>query len=364
MNVTVIGGGIVGTAAAARLARAGADVTLLERGDLGEGTTDDSAGVFMWQAVPADRTDHELKARSWETYRPLVSEGSIGFERIGSLSVAETHGHAAALTDAASDLRSFGLDASTLNPDELREYGIDSGGYERGLFTPDDGYFDPSEVVDHFAGVAREAGATLRTGTEVTGVSTDRGAVVAVETDGGSIPADAVVNAAGPWAPRVDEFVGVSHPLRHTVGPVLIVEGERRGRKLPFTLFESKRYLRSVGESGVFIGKYRTAYEDGELLDPDESRSAASFREEGLAFLAAAIPGLADGEIVDKWVGVRTVTPDGRPIVGESSVEGFYVAAGMSGLGVTLAPVVADVLTAVVRGESDPHAAVLSPDRF
>lgn len=360
MDVAIVGGGIVGTAAAARLARSGADVTLLERGVLGEGTTARSAAVFTWQG--GNRTDLALRERAWETYESLIAEGRVGFEQVGTLSVAETEEYADGLRGAAADLREWGLDAESLDPDGVRARGIDPDPCAGGLYTSRDGYLDVEDAVARFAERALDAGADVRTYTRVTGVDVADGAVAGVETEDGRLDADVVVNAAGPWAPAVNDYAGVTAPLRHTVGPILVVEGN--AHDLPFALFESKRYVRPVGGTGAFVGTYLTDYADGERVDPDEPRTVGDFRTDGRDFLADAVPALADADVVDEWVGLRTVTPDGRPIVGETDVDGFHLAVGMSGLGVTFAPVVADVLAATVHDDPDPHADVLSLGRL
>jgi sarcosine oxidase subunit beta len=69
---------------------------------------------------------------------------------------------------------------------------------------------------------------------------------------------------------------------------------------------------------------------------------------------------------VNEWVGIRTLTPDGAPIVGETEVDEYFVAAGMNGLGVTLAPAVSEYLaTELTTGAVDSTLrSYLSPGRF
>ncbi|WP_101297797.1 NAD(P)/FAD-dependent oxidoreductase [Halegenticoccus soli] len=365
MDIVIVGGGIVGVAAAARLGADGHAVTLFEKDELGAGTTATSAAVFSWQEPRPTRFDHDLRRRAWETYGPLVESGALGYERIGALSVADSGAVADDLRAAAGTLREFGLDARFLSPNELRERGVEPLDSRGGLYTPEEGYFGVDELVAHFARVARESGARIRTGEEVTGVRTDDGAVIGVETAADPVPADAVVNAAGPWATRLNDMAGASLPLRHTRGPILVVESSAPV-EVPFALFESKLYVRPYGENRAFVGRYATDYADGETLSPDEPGGVdGGFRTDALDFVREAIPALADATVADEWVGIRTVTPDGRPIVGETGVEGYLVACGMSGLGVTLAPAVADLLAAGLGPESPPEAlSRLSPARF
>lgn len=363
MHVVVIGGGIVGTALAAKLGSRGVAVTLLEQDELGGGTTAASAAVFTWQQISPEHYDHYLRARAWETYRPLIKVGDVSFERVGMLSVAESAENAGTLRDAAGPLCEYGLNAEWIDSNGLREYGIDSDDFHGGLYTPEEGYFDPTELVYSFVDRARTFDVDIQTGTVVTDIAVKDGAVTEVVTEAGRLGADAVVNAAGPWASEVNDQVGADVPLLNTFGPILVVEG--MSHDLPFTLFDSKCYLRPSGNREAYVGKYLTDYEDGKTFDPNDPPTIdESFREEVSGLLATSVPALADGEVVDEWVGLRTVTPDGRPIVGESSVEGFYLATGMSGLGVTLAPVIADLLTTALIGERPAILDRLVPNRF
>lgn len=371
MHVAIVGGGVVGTAAAASLASAPeTSVTLFERDELGSGTTSASAAVFTTQQPHPEQSDDALRRRSWETYGSLVEDGALSYEQVGHLTVAETEAYAETLRDAVGPLRELGYDAEWVEAERLPEFDLAADRARGALYTPEEGYFDVDELVEVLAAEAREAGAEIRTGDAVRDIQTDgdgasEGDVTAVEADSGTVPVDAVVNAAGPWARRVNEFVGVETPLRHTVGPILVVEGD--DHDVPFSVFESKRYVRPAGDSGAYVGKYLTDYADGEVLDPDEPTDALDgYRAEAESFLQSAAPRLADADVVDEWVGLRTVTPDGRPVVGESEVPRFYFAVGMSGVGVTLAPAVADVLAAGIRGErldGDPGAP-LAPGRF
>ncbi|WP_336037436.1 NAD(P)/FAD-dependent oxidoreductase [Halobacterium yunchengense] len=369
MHVVVVGGGVVGTTLAAALVDGSDDasVTLCERDELGCGTTSASAAVFTTQQPRPSEYDEALRERAWATYEPLVESGALSYERVGHLTVAESDEYAETLREAVGPLRSFGYDAEWVPGERLGEFDLDGADYRGALYTPEEGYFDVDELVAAFADRAREGGADVRTGEAVTDVLVEDGAVAGVETDRETLRADAVVNAAGPWALAVDGLAGASVPLRHTVGPILVVAGDDHA--VPFSIFESRHYVRPVGGDAAYVGKYLTDWADGEVLDPDDPVDALeAFRGEADAFLDRSVPPLADGRVVDEWVGLRTVTPDGHPVVGESAVTGFYEAVGMSGLGVTLAPAVADLLAAEIRGEAtaadERLLEPLSPERF
>ncbi|MFU8868520.1 NAD(P)/FAD-dependent oxidoreductase [Natronococcus sp.] len=361
MHTVIVGGGIVGTAIAARLGPTDHEVTLLERSKIGEETTAASAGLLMRTVVGPDPFDLRIRERAHRRYREL-REDSLETDRIGIVYVAETPAFADRLADSAGRLREGGIDASFLESSELVGVGIEPEGLEGGLYTPEDRVCDPVAAATLFADRARAAGVDVRTGVSVTDVETREGAVAAVETDEGRLAADRVINATGPWAPQLDEAVGIELPLCHTRGPMLAVE---TGEPLegPTAIFESKRYVRPT-ERGAWLGAYRTDYTEGQRYDLADRSISASFRDSARE-LEAFVPGLEGATVVDDWVGYRTVTPDGRPLVGETGIEGYLVAVGLSGQGITLAPAVADVVRGILEGDVDPeYRRRLSPTRF
>jgi sarcosine oxidase, subunit beta len=357
--VVVVGGGVVGLAVADALA-ADREVTVVERGEFGEGTTAASMAVFHRQSATPNAFDAGLARTAWESYGPAIETGELSYERIGSLHVAETAAFARRLAGTATTLTDIGIETEVLDADALAEFGVEGAGVEGGIYTPDEGYFEPEELIAWFERRCRERGCELLTGVEVRDVHVDDGAVAGVETDTGSIDAAVVVNAAGPWADSVDATVGLSLPLARTRGPILDL-GARDPPK-PFTLFERGSYLRSHSE-GVYVGRYATGFDEREEIDPDDPGSVGEPFRTNVDDLSRLVPALDGARVVDEWVGVRTVTPDGRPFVGAIGPEGYHVATGMSGLGVTLAPAVGRLLARSIE-TAEPIPEQLAPDRF
>ena len=364
--IVIVGGGIIGASIAYRLRDHARPVVLYERDTLGSGASGDSVAIFVWHQSTPDRLSHDLRVRSWAHYEPRVRDGTFGFERIGSLDVARTDAEAVALRESTATLREFGAEAAFLDSDALSEHGLRPDAVRGAMATPDDGYLDPSEIVQHYVREAASTGLTLRTKTAVTDVRTRDGAVTGVETEEGARPAAAVVNAAGPWAPTVNEMVGVSLPLRHNRGPIAVLQKDEPF-SLPFVQFGDGLYFRGEGRRQAFAGSFGASYEEAGVLDPSAARSLDhDFYLEIDDRIREAIPRLEDAELVNEWVGVRTLTPDGTPVVGETEVDGYFVAAGMNGLGVTLAPAVGEHLAAELAGDAvDPTLrSSLSPTRF
>lgn len=353
--VVIVGGGIVGASIAYHL-RDAAAVTLFEKSALGSGTTAASIAQFIEHQDDPDEDEAARRRRSWFFYDPLVDAGTIDFDRIGTLHTATSEAELATIRALATNLERVGVAAELVAPTAVARYGIDPETIRGGLLLPDDGVLDPAEIVQHFAREARVAGVTIETGTAVTDVQVDEGRVEAVETTDGTVDAGTVVNAAGPWAPCVDRMVDVKTPLRHTYGPILVLHAEE-DVTLPLTFFEGGYYVREEGDMQVFAGKFATDYEDATILDPGASHTAATneaFHLEVADLLTRHLPSLRSLDVTNSWVGLRTVTPDGYPLVGPTDVTGYVHATGMSGHGITLAPVVGDLLAELLTTGETP----------
>lgn len=363
-SIVVVGGGVIGTSVAYHLRAHDGSVTLLERNTLGSGTTATSMGRFNWDAT--DPFSICLQREAWRTYEPLVEAKTVDFERCGYLRVAETTAELGELRESAAILDAYGLDFDVLTAEETAVHGLDPSAVAGGLYQEDSGYLNQQDVVEHFADEARGEGVTIETGVEVTGIRTQTNAVTGVETTDGTFDADVVVNAAGPWAPELNDMVGVSLPLRHTTGPILVLDANEP-LSLPFLKnVGGPYYFRPEGESKALAGRRWGRYSEAPSLDPDRAHAVGDeFRRDVAALTRSHVPGLADAEVINEWVGLRTVTPDFKPVVGPTHTGGFLVACGMSGAGVALAPVVGQAIADYVEtGTTTDRLRILSADRF
>lgn len=366
-RVSIIGGGIIGTALAYQLQDTAYDVVLYERGSIAKETTAASMAVFTWQSLHPTELDYQLCQSSWDAYSDLIENGELAFTQTGALDITRSESGFEEVEAAAEKLRGFGIEAEALDPDELARFGIVASGATGGLYTEREGYIDATEAASIYAEYASEAGADVRTQTPVRDIVVENGSVSAVKTDSGTVETDFVVNAAGPWAQSINDLVDVEIPLRRTRGPILDID--ENSSQLPFTLFEQAEgpayYLRPH-ESGIYAGRYATSYDQGEPLDPDIDHSTdEAFWKEIRELLKQHAPEISAAQFEEGWVGVRTVSPDGFPIVGETALDGFMVACGPSGLGVTRAPAIANLLANyLATGQKHSNLQSLSSERF
>ena len=365
----VIGGGIVGSSVAYHLSRrTDAPVTVYEQGELGAETTRKSLAFFGYYG---DAVQWRMKRYAMDLYNDFFADprADPAYTLVGRLQVATSPDGAAGLREEyealaagrAERARPNGdgppADASPIQyvaPEDLTvsmalPY-LDTSEVEGTIYRPQVGYLRPREMAREFAARAEENGATVREHSQVEEVLTADDRVTGLVVDGETVDADEVVCAAGPWNPKVARSVGVELPVRHTLAPVLKLEPETpRQYSVPWvTHRESGFSIRRDIDGTILmthhpVGGYdaATEYDPGDVGDtvPDD------LRERGLATLERLLPAAADAEVVDEWVGVRSATPDGNPIVGWTALEGFSIAA-FSTSGIQLSPATGKVIAA------------------
>ena len=370
-DAVVIGGGVIGVSIAFHLARLGVPgVLLLEKTFLGAGGTGRSVGIIR-QLYPTQETTQMVR-RSLDVFRDFGERvgGESGYVRCGAL-IGVAPAMRATLEKTLALQRELGIRAEILSPEDLPrvEARIDSAGLGAVLHEPDSGYGDPSAVTAGYAEAGRRAGVTIEQGVDVTGIRVTAGRVIGVDAgNGDSVDAPVVINAAGLWSPQVARLASVELPIVIGRHPVFIVErGVSFGAAhMVYLDLAGGSYVRPE-TGGLTLTGSLTDDETQHPMDPDLLGSEAGFEEASavLERTARAIPSLSDARFTRGYAGAFDITPDWMPVLDETSVRGFYVAAGMSGHGFKLAPAVGEMMAALITGAAPPVS--LSPfrlDRF
>lgn len=374
-DIIIIGAGISGLSLAHSLRNSDLDITVLERGSIGAGTTGKSIACFGWYPL-YNGIDLKLASRSWDVYSPLIDDGDLSYHRNGLLETATTEAAFDSLAHSVSVLAENDIAAETLHPPAVRDHHVDPAVASAGAaFYPTVGRLDPGEILGYFARAAEGDGVTIRTENEVTDVVADGGRVLGLETTAGQMSADVVVNAAGPWAPNVAEMVGLSLPVVHSRAPISVLETSDNF-DLPTVILDDGFYLTGEQSATVLVG--HAPQESDEDLSTAAARLAAPGTVEGTGIGSVteshrirvaeraprAVPKLEDATLANEWQGVRCHSPDGRPLVGSTAVDGFYLLAGMSGWGITYGPACGELLADhLVTGSWPPEMEALRPDR-
>jgi 4-methylaminobutanoate oxidase (formaldehyde-forming) len=343
-RVVIIGGGVGGTSIAYHLVQRGwRDVVLLERAQLTSGSTFHSAGLVgqLRSSLPLTR----LMMDSVALYRRLTTESGvdIGWREVGSLRLASSRERMEELERQAGWGTSFGLPLELMSPPEAqRRFPLMTrDGVVGAAFIPTDGYLDPSGLALALAEGARRGGARICEGVRVTAIKTERGRVRGVETADGPIEADLVVNAGGIYAPEIAALAGLTLPIIPMAHQYLLARiAEPIPEDLP-TMRDPDRlvyFRRDAG--GLVMGGYERDPApfglDGIAQDFNNRLLAEDWpRFEPLSNNAITrVPALERGEVVKLINGPEAFTPDNEFVLGESTVRGFFVAAGFCAHGI------------------------------
>ncbi|PSP57442.1 FAD-dependent oxidoreductase [Halobacteriales archaeon QS_1_67_19] len=370
MDVAVVGGGIVGLASAYYLADRGAAVTVYEKGSLGGGSTERSAGGIRAQFSTPVNVDLSLASVDvWDSFADEFGT-DIGYRRPGYLFLAREPETAAAFEANVAMQTDRGVPARLLDPEAAAEHcpELRVETFLAATYAPTDGFADPHLALQGFAEAAREAGVEIRTQTAVTDIHRADRAVTELTAGGERTDVDFVVNAAGPWARRVARLAGIELPVAPKRRQVLVVEPEIPvPEDVPLTIdLDTGSYFRPEREGAALVGgKFDDADPDA---DPDgyDRKTDLDWAAEAIerASDCAAYFG-PDAEIRRGWAGLYAVTPDHHPVI-EETVPGLVNAVGFSGHGFQHAPATGQLVAElIVDGEASlVDVSALGTDRF
>jgi sarcosine oxidase subunit beta len=367
-DVVIVGAGIMGVSTAYHLARRRAGrIVVLERDEVCSGSTALASGGIRHQY--ANRVGIELTRHSIVTYERFKDEFGVdpNFRQHGYLILVTTEAeHAQAQKNVALQ-RSLGVDVTLLSPDETRRRHpyLATDDLRGATWSPRDGYADPYLATTAIAARARDLGATIRTGCEVTGFLRTPDAVHGVVTREGPVEAPTVVVATGCWSGLVGRLAGVEipvSPLRRSKFITAPFPFERIPEATPFVIDPHLGIsLRREG-AGILLGigrreeagSFSTAL-DWSLAEPLVERAVRR------------APALADAQLMRTWSGLYEMTPDQTGIVsGVPGVTGLHVIAGFSGHGFMHGPIAGQLMAELIADgrASTVDIAPLALDRF
>jgi len=337
-DVVIIGAGVIGCSTAYHLARAGiTDVAIVEMESVGSGSSGKSASMLSLQFRP-DELSVRMAQYSYAKYMQFEEEFGVppDFKRTGWLSVA-TEAYAKELVKGAETLKSLGVRTDILEPQQVKALypELNIKDIVVGTWGPDDGTLDPHMIMWGYCKRARQLGATLHEGVRATGIQVTRGRVEGIVTDKGVIATRTAVNAGGPWAIEIGEWVGIRIPILNLARSI-VVTGPFPGIPPDRPFVEdvaAEWYCRPEGP-GILMGMGK---------EPTENLDVQFKMETAVEMIEVAthrIPALAEADMLTGWTGVRPLTPDDRPILGPvDSVEGFLLNCGWGGVGIIQAPI-------------------------
>ncbi len=360
-EVVIIGGGISGAAAAYELARAGAAVTLVEKGHLASMASGWTlAGVRQSGRHPAELPLAQAAVARWVSLSDEL-EADVEYRREGNLRLARTREEVPVIAAMVAEQQSLGLNLAFL-PDNAAVREVAPALAETVLaasYCPTDGHANPVAAVQAFAAAAQRHGADIRTETAVTAIDAAGGRVHGVRTDEGRIAADAVVVAAGVYAPRLCAPLGIVLPIQ--IGHVSVVQTVPLPPLIAQVLGVASADLALRQEAGGrvrFTGGGSPWPHDLDALanDNDLVMPPAGHVATALARAMEVLPALANAPVARVWGGLLDMTPDALPVIECSPlVDGLVIVAGFSGHGFCLGPVTGEIVRDLVQTGSTSY---------
>ncbi len=346
-DVVVIGGGVIGVSVAYHLAlKKAGRIVLLEKGQLGEGSTSRCVGGIRAQF--STEINIRFSLESIKTFDRFEEEFGVNpeFKRIGYLFLATTPLEMEVFKANLELQRRFGISVELLDSDEIKRRWpyLRADDVLGGTFSPLDGYAGPSEVLSGFVSGAKRAGAKIYEGVEATGVSLMGERVTGVRTKDGEISTPVVVNAAGPFAAPVGEMAGVKIPVKPLRRQIFVTAPfSLSGQTIPLTIdFHRGWYFRKEVDGLLLSGP----------LDREASFNLSTDYEamaEAAENATYRVPILEKARIARGWAGLYEISPDNHAILGDlPGIRGLILANGFSGHGFQHSPAVGKVISELI----------------
>ena len=349
-RAVVIGGGVAGCSVLYHLAKQGwKDIVLLERRQLTCGTTWHAAGLIAQLRATQNMT--RLAKYSQELYGELEKETGVatGFKRCGSITVALTDERREEIYRLASMARAFDVQIEEISPTDVKDRypHLNIEDVTGAVYLEKDGQGDPANIALALAKGARQNGATVIEGVNVTSIHQSDGRVTGVTwaRDGsdetGTIEADFVVNCGGMWAHEVGRMAGVNVPLQACEHFYIVSESIDGLTQLPVLRVpdECAYYKEDAGK--ILLGAFEPVSKpwaaDGIPKDFcfDQLPEDFDHFEPILEMAVNRMPLLGDAGIHTFFNGPESFTPDDAYHLGEApELKNFFVCAGFNSVGI------------------------------
>ncbi|MET3792762.1 NAD(P)/FAD-dependent oxidoreductase [Aquamicrobium terrae] len=359
-DLIVVGGGLVGAALAWGAQIAGANVVLLDEGDVAFRAARGNFGLVWLQGkgvgIPPYMHWSLRAGRMWPDFAERLSTAvsfDIGWRQPGGLQFCFSEAEIAKRRDIIARTQADGgdIDISILDRADLRALLPDIGDEVVGAsFSSLDGHVSPLYLLRALQLAFQAAGGHYRPGFRVEHINAETGAFRA-SSQIGSVLGRRIVLAAGLGAAKLAPQMGLSMPVKPERGQIVVTE--RVKSFLPY----ATNCVRQSVEGTVLLGSSHE--ERGFDEGTDVATTAALCRTAARVF-----PALADATVVRSWGSLRVMTPDGLPIYEESArYPGAFAVTCHSG--VTLASVHAlEIGPALVQGRLPSHLSSFTSERF
>jgi len=334
-DFAVIGAGIIGMATASYLCEKGIKIAVIDKEYMGSGSTGRCiSGIRQQFSTP---TSIGIMKESVSLFSQMEGEFgfSVDFKKSGYLLMAHNEERMEAFKSNIKAQKKEGVNVSLLSPEECLSVvpKLNTKGLLGAAYCPDDGQAYPFSVLNGYKNKIEKKKGKFFLYNPVIAIQKDQKFLLTLK-DGTCINANKVLLSAGPWTRDLGKKVGLDLPLYPERHEAIITE---RIPKIVGPMLVDYRtdgcYFQQL-LTGQIIGCYTP--------DPNvpgiRHDSSLGFLVEMAKRIIRLVPELEKAAILRHWAGCYTMTPDGNPIVDQTSVENLYVASGMSGHGFMFGP--------------------------
>lgn len=377
-HVLILGGGVIGLAAAYYLTGEGLKVLLLDPGGFGGGASGACDGMILLQSKKPGIL-LEMAFKSLEIYEGLSEEldRDLEFTTRGGMVLLENEEELAVMEKLIQEHRAGGLKVKILTRQELkgRQPHLSSE-VLAATYCPHDSQVNPLLLLRAYLEKSLNQGLVFRRERAI--AISDRGNRWQVRTSGGNLyEACQVLNAGGAWAGEICSFLNIDLPVKPRRGQLAVTQ---RIPQIAGTSICNAQYLKtrwhknfreqlseekggfsfSQNQQGnCFLGSTRgwKSFDNSCTLEGIKKILRGAFRY---------YPVLENARLIRFFAGLRPATPHGLPILGElRDCPGFFIAAGHEGDGIALGPVTGKIISQLMCGKK-PVLAVnkLAPENL
>lgn len=374
-DIVVVGGGCIGAAIALHLAeRQAGKIILLEKKELANGASGKGIGIIRTHYThPVLAELAHLSKERFHEFKERFGGYDPGFHPCGYY-VLVGESDVETLKRVVKMHRSMQINISLVDVEEVQASvpHLNLSDVAAAAYEPDSGYGTPPQTTQAFAQRAADLGVEIRTQTPVSEIQLDaEGKVQGVVTTDGIIATPTVVDCVGPWAKKFTEHLGLEFPVTPVVEHVVVVERPVEFAQthpvisdlvnLCYSRSDADQPYTRIGNSDP---KYHPQFA---LKDADDFQGQLfpDITEELHQKLIRRFPILEKGRIAQKYTGIWGITPDYQPIIDHlDHIPGLYCAVGFSGHGYKLSPIIGELMSQFILGESNPMVDKLKIFRF
>lgn len=353
-KIIVIGAGILGASAAYHLAKSGADVTLIDRGDKGQ-ATDAAAGIVCpWLSQRRNKAWYQLVKGGARYYPQLIAqleadgETETGYKRVGAISLHHDPEKLEKMAERAikrrEDAPEIG-EVTILSPAETKELFPPLAEEYGSVFVSGGARVNGKAIRNALVNAAIKYGATLLNGNASIIHESERAIGVQIEEQ--RLLADQVIVTAGAWSKELLETLGVTFKVTPQKAQIVHLEiPQTDTSSWPVVMPPTNQYILTFENGRVVVG---ATHEDEAGFD---NRVTAGGVNEILSKALTAAPGLTESSILETRVGFRPFTPGFLPVIGAlPQYENILLANGLGASGLTSGPYLGAELAKLALGK-------------